>query len=183
MINQMVMIITLISIWLSLGLSLVILTGATHFWLKNSHVRATVTQLPQAPLISIVVPAHNEEVVISQTVQAILNMNYPQAAVELLLFADNCEDQTYQVMQATAQLAQYRKRNIKIIKRSGSGGKAGVLNDALKIAHGEYIAVYDADAMPEKNALYFWWLRHSKILNGMLQLLDATKHEMPLRIF
>ncbi|MCP9311957.1 glycosyltransferase family 2 protein [Liquorilactobacillus satsumensis] len=155
MINQMVMIITLISIWLSLGLSLVILTGATHFWLKNSHVRATVTQLSQAPLISIVVPAHNEEVVISQTVQAILNMNYPQAAVELLLFADNCEDQTYQVMQATAQLAQYRKRNIKIIKRSGSGGKAGVLNDALKIAHGEYIAVYDADAMPEKNALYF----------------------------
>ena len=30
-----------------------------------------------------------------------------------------------------------------------------MLNDALKIAHGEYIGVYDADAIPERNALYF----------------------------
>ncbi len=29
-------------------------------------------------------------------------------------------------------------------------GKAGVLNDALVMATGEYICVYDADAMPEK---------------------------------
>lgn len=49
----------------------------------------------------------------------------------------------------------YFGRNVKIINRHGTGGKAGVLNDALKIAHGEYIGVYDADAIPERNALYF----------------------------
>ena len=42
-----------------------------------------------------------------------------------------------------------------IIDRTGTGGKAGVLNDSLKMATGDYICVYDADAMPEKNALYF----------------------------
>ncbi len=49
----------------------------------------------------------------------------------------------------------YQNYHAQVIERTGSGGKAGVLNDALKIAHGEYLAVYDADAMPEENALYF----------------------------
>ncbi len=44
--------------------------------------------------------------------------------------------------------------DLTIINRSGTGGKAGVLNDALAMATGDYICVYDADAMPEKNALF-----------------------------
>ena len=52
-------------------------------------------------------------------------------------------------------MPEYAGRNITITDRTGTGGKAGVLNDALKMAKGEYICVYDADAMPEKNALYF----------------------------
>lgn len=39
--------------------------------------------------------------------------------------------------------------------RTGTGGKSGALNDALKQATGEWICVYDADAAPEKNALLF----------------------------
>ena len=52
-------------------------------------------------------------------------------------------------------MPEYATRDITITDRKGTGGKAGVLNDALKMAKGEYICVYDADAMPEKNALYF----------------------------
>ena len=52
-------------------------------------------------------------------------------------------------------MPEYAGRNITIINRKGTGGKAGVLNDALKMADGEYICIYDADAMPETNALYF----------------------------
>ncbi|KRL03540.1 glycosyl transferase family protein [Liquorilactobacillus capillatus DSM 19910] len=149
------MIVTLISIWFSLAMSILILTGATHFWLKNSRTKTVIKKLSRYPKVTIVVPAHNEEVVIAQTVTAILNMNYPQSKIELLLFADNCDDNTYGVMQTIRQFTQYQERNIKVIRRKGSGGKAGVLNDALAMAQGEYIAVYDADAMPEKNALYF----------------------------
>ncbi|KRM06299.1 group 2 glycosyl transferase [Liquorilactobacillus ghanensis DSM 18630] len=155
MINQLLMIITLVSIWLSLAMALIILSSATHFWLKNSNAHANIKQLARYPLITLVVPAHNEAVVIEQTAKAILNMNYPADKVELLLYADNCEDQTYQIMQKLVARSNYRQRKIKVINRHGTGGKAGVLNDALKIAHGEYIGVYDADAMPEKNALYF----------------------------
>ena len=155
MISQLIMIATLVSIWFSLAWSLTTLTSAVCFWLKHSRFKVDMSPLDRYPLITIVVPAHNEEVVIAQTARAILDLNYPEDKVQLLLFADNCSDNTYQEMQNVQALPQYANRNMTLINRKGTGGKAGVLNDGLKMAKGEYICVYDADAMPEKNALYF----------------------------
>lgn len=155
MMSQILMIITLFSIWISIFMSMVILFSAVHFWIKNSNKKVTLKQLDRYPLITIVVPAHNEEIVISQTVKSILDMNYPEEKMELLLYADNCTDNTYQEMNKVKNLEEYTSRNIRIVNRKGTGGKAGVLNDSLQIANGEFIGVYDADAMPEENALYF----------------------------
>ncbi|MCT7691235.1 MAG: glycosyltransferase, partial [Lactobacillus crispatus] len=107
------------------------------------------------PTVSIVVPAHNEEVVIQKTSKAILNLNYPEDKVEILIFADNCTDRTAELAEAIGNRTEYQKRQFKVIRRTGEGGKSGVLNDALKMIHGDYLCVYDADAMPEENALYF----------------------------
>lgn len=155
MISQMLMIFTLLTIWISLAWGLVILFSAVHFWFKHSDFRVDTSPLPYYPKVTIVVPAHNEDVVIAQTAKAILDMNYPHDRVELLLFADNCSDNTYAECLSVQAMSEYAGRNLTIIDRTGTGGKAGVLNDALKMATGEYICVYDADAMPEKNALYF----------------------------
>ncbi|MFT8750199.1 glycosyltransferase family 2 protein [Bifidobacterium sp.] len=149
------MIVVIVTIWLSLFMSLTTLGGAIHFWLRQSRELVYLTELPSYPKVTIVVPAHNEEIVIAQTVQAILDLNYPAGQIEMLLFADNCEDRTAQEMRRIVDSPAYANRNVRIIERVGTGGKAGVLNDALSIAEGEYIAVYDADAMPERNALYF----------------------------
>lgn len=155
MVSEILMIVTLATIWASLFVSLTTLGGAVHFWLRNSRELVYVTPLSSYPTVTIVVPAHNEEIVIAQTVKAILNLHYPADRIEVLLFADNCNDQTAQKMHSVIDLPQYRSRNVRVIERTGSGGKAGVLNDALATAHGDYIGVYDADAMPERNALYF----------------------------
>lgn len=153
--NDLIQIITLISIWLSLLMSIITLSGAVLFWLKHSKILVKVDPLPHYPKITIVVPAHNEELVIEKTATAILNLNYPTNKLEILFYADNCDDHTAEVLDRVLQNDRYQKRNAQVIRRTGSGGKAGVLNDALKIAHGEYLGVYDADAMPERNALYF----------------------------
>ena len=155
MIQETLMIITLVSIWISLFMSIFTLGGATDFWLKHSTKVVKITPLSRYPMITIVVPAHNEDVVIAQTTRAILDMNYPADKMELLLFADNCADNTADEMRRAIDDPRYCNRKVRIIERTGSGGKAGVLNDALKMAHGDYIGVYDADAMPETNAVYF----------------------------
>lgn len=155
MINNFLAISTLVSIWFSLLTSLITLYGAIHFWITHSKKTISIMPLKRYPRITIVVPAHNEEVVIANTTQGILKLNYPASKVEILLYADNCQDHTADEMRKIVNLPRYKNRNIRIIERQGSGGKAGVLNDALKIAQGEYICVYDADALPEQNALYF----------------------------
>ena len=155
MIHQFLLITTLFSIWLSLSMAMITLFGAVHFWLKNSTKETEIIPLERYPTISIVVPAHNEDVVIAQTMTALLNLNYPPEKVELLLYSDNSTDQTAAEMRRIKKLPENQNRNIVIIERTGQGGKAGVLNDSLQVATGEFIAVYDADAMPERNALYF----------------------------
>ena len=148
-------ILTLISIWLSILFSLVTLWGGVLFWLKHSKEIAKITPLEYYPTVSIVVPAHNEEAVIQKTSKAILNLNYPEDKVEILIFADNCTDRTAELAEAIGNRTEYQKRQFKVIRRTGEGGKSGVLNDALKMIHSDYLCVYDADAMPEENALYF----------------------------
>ena len=148
-------ILTLISIWLSILFSLVTLWGGVLFWLKHSKEIAKITPLEYYPTVSIVVPAHNEEAVIQKTSKAILNLNYPEDKVEILIFADNCTDRTAELAEAVGNRTEYQKRQFKVIRRTGEGGKSGVLNDALKMIHSDYLCVYDADAMPEENALYF----------------------------
>ncbi|WP_304682993.1 glycosyltransferase [uncultured Limosilactobacillus sp.] len=153
--QEFIMIVTLLSIWSSLLMASLTLAGAVDFWLAHSKRTVDIAPLDRYPLVTIIVPAHNEEVVIAQTTKAILELNYPADKIELLIYADNCGDQTASRARAVLQMIKYKHRNARVIERHGQGGKAGVLNDALKIAKGEYIGVYDADAMPEKNALYF----------------------------
>ena len=73
MVIKVVLMLTLVTIWIGLLTSLINLFGATKFWLKHANERAHVTPLPTYPTVTIVVPAHNEELVIAQTTQAILN--------------------------------------------------------------------------------------------------------------
>lgn len=153
--NDLMQIITLISIWISQLMSIITLAGAVLFWLIHSKVLVRITPLKRYPKVTIVVPAHNEELVIEKTATAILDLNYPKDKLEILFYADNCEDKTADVLDGILAQPQYQGRDAQVIRRTGTGGKAGVLNDALKIAHGEYLGVYDADAMPEENALYF----------------------------
>ena len=155
MLNNFLAFSTLVSIWFSLLASLVTLYGAIRFWIKHSKKIVSITPLKRYPTITIVVPAHNEELVIAKTTKGILDLNYPASKIEVLLYADNCQDKTAAEMRKAVDMPEYRYRNVQIIERQGSGGKAGVLNDALEIAQGEYICVYDADALPEQNALYF----------------------------
>lgn len=133
MIVKIVLMFTLITIWIGLLVALINLFGATKFWLGHATERTQLKPLKRYPTVTIVVPAHNEELVISQTVQAILDMAYPSDKLELLLYADNCADNTANEMLKVVSKPEYAKQTIKVIRRKGTGGKAGVLNRLLKV--------------------------------------------------
>lgn len=147
----------IVTIWFSIFVTIVTLISGVVFIFRHLH-RTDIDKLPtlkRYPKVTLVVPAHNEEIVIQDTVRAILKLNYPKDRYELLVYADNCQDQTAERVRELMKFKKYAGRNFRVIERTGKGGKAGVLNDALEVATGEYLGVYDADAAPEKNALYF----------------------------
>ena len=95
-----------------------------------------------APFISILIPCHNEAVVIKETVENILNVDYKN--YEIIVIDDRSTDDT---KDAVLELEKkYDKVKALIRDKSAYPGKSAVLNDAIKLAKGEAYLVFDADA-------------------------------------
>lgn len=101
------------------------------------------------PFISIMIPAHNEETVIACTVKNILKMDYEN--FEVIVIDDRSSDNTASVIKDLE--AKYPKVKALIREKGAFPGKSAVLNDAFKIAKGDAILVFDADATVESDFL------------------------------
>jgi len=126
-----------------------------HGELSKLSKKSLIENLKHHPFVSVIVPAYNEEKVILHTVHAILNMEYPKECFELIVINDNSSDRTGEILYELKE--DYPSlRVINVTPEQGGGrGKAAALNRGLKISNGEYIAVYDADNIPEKKALIY----------------------------
>ena len=111
-------------------------------------------EISEYPMVSVMVPAHNESIVIKRTVKALLAFDYPKDKYEIIVINDNSSDDTKET------LIQIQKNNpdrkiiaINTDKVVGGTGKSNALNIGFSMASGSVIAVYDADNTPESNAL------------------------------
>ncbi|OQQ75013.1 glycosyl transferase family 2 [Ligilactobacillus salivarius] len=143
--------ISIFSIWTILAVNVVLIfAGYMNYLTMKVH-----DKLPaDAPFVTIMVPAHNEGIVIVRTVKSLLALDYPQDKYEIIVINDNSSDNSAELL-AQVQ-SKYPNRNLKIINTdniTGGKGKSNALNIGLKEAKGTIIAVYDADNTPEKQAL------------------------------
>ena len=101
------------------------------------------------PFVSIMIPAHNEESVISETIENIRALDYPN--FEILVIDDRSDDNTASVIKDLE--AKYDNVKAFIRDKSAFPGKSAVLNDALPMTKGEAILVFDADARVDQDFL------------------------------
>ncbi len=104
------------------------------------------------PRVSVVIPAHCEGKIIANTLEKILELDYPN--FQVVVISDGSDDDT--VEKAQAFLADER---VTVIDKRVNEGKAMAINDALAVTTGELILVMDADAYPESDALR-WMVPH-----------------------
>ena len=102
------------------------------------------------PFVTIMIPAHNEESVISSTVETVFALDYPN--YEVIVIDDRSTDNTSEVIKSLEPKYNGRLKTL-IRDKDAFPGKSAVLNDALKLAKGEAILVFDADAQMEKDFL------------------------------
>ena len=98
--------------------------------------------------ISILIPAYNEENSIKDTIEHVMQSDYPKDKLEVIVINDGSTDNTKNVVNRLFK----KYHNLKLLDKKNSG-KANSLNEAIKIARGELIAVVDSDSFPEKESL------------------------------
>ncbi len=111
---------------------------------------------------SILVPAKNEDGVIEETLEHILNMDYPAELFEVIVINDGSIDHTEEFV----QILQHKYSNLKLISvppKNGGRGKSSALNTAfadfllawrgieIRPKHRWIIGVFDSDAIPDSN--------------------------------
>ncbi len=123
--------------------------AATKYQKRKLKMHPVVVNENFKPFVTIMIPAHNEESVITNTVENILKMDYPN--FEVIVIDDRSSDNTASVIKDLE--AKHEQVRALIREKDAFPGKSAVLNDALKMAHGEAILVFDADATVEPDFL------------------------------
>ena len=102
------------------------------------------------PFVTIMIPAHNEQAVIAETVENIASIDYDN--YEIIVIDDRSDDKTAEVL---LELEKQNGSKVKALIRDKDAfpGKSAVLNDAFEISKGDVICVFDADARVEPDFL------------------------------
>lgn len=109
----------------------------------------TVKKLKEYPAISILLPCYNEEKTIEDTVDGLMQIDYPKYT--LYMINDKSTDNTLEKMNYL--IKKYPDKNLKIVDMPKNGGKARGLNYALQFVEDDYVMVVDSDSYIEKGAV------------------------------
>ena len=96
------------------------------------------------PLVSVIISAHNEEKVITRTLDSLRASQYPN--VEFLVADDASKDRTKQLVRD--YIVRHPDMNLRIFRMHRNVGKGGALNALLRrYVHGEFVMTLDADSI------------------------------------
>jgi peptidoglycan-N-acetylglucosamine deacetylase len=125
--------------------------------LKNN----TAITINQYPLVSIIVPAYNEEVNAVNSIENLLKCNYP--AFEIIFIDDGSTDATYKKVTDAFEFNSL----VKILTKS-NGGKASALNHGIEHSAAQYVVCIDADTQLATDAV-------SKLMQHFLNPIGGQK--------
>lgn len=143
----------------------------THQTRRTRRARALATHLASPPLVSIVMPAYNEQLTIVESVRALLALDYESC--EIVVVNDGSSDDTLSLLRRTFHLVSaplaydqplttspvrgayrsLRESALVVIDKENGGCKADAANAGINAASGELVLIIDADTVLEPDAL------------------------------
>ena len=104
-------------------------------------------------MVTVQLPIYNEMYVVDRLIEAVCDLDYPKDRLEIQVL-DDSTDETRDRADLAVQRQFARGFDIKYLHRSDrTGYKAGALEAGLKVARGEYVAIFDADFVPPSDFL------------------------------
>lgn len=121
---------------------------------KDNSSRYNLDNPSEIPFVTIQLPIYNEKYVVERLLTTIAQMNYPKDKLEIQVLDDSTDDSIVDTALLIQQIAA-TGLDIKHIQRAQrTGFKAGALKEGLRTAKGEFITIFDADFVPQKDWLY-----------------------------
>ena len=119
-----------------------------YFKHRKNYNPNPLKHFDELPRVTIQLPIFNEQFVIDRLIEAVCNIDYPQDRLEIQVL-DDSTDETQEV--AAGIVARYAALGHPIVyihRTNRHGFKAGALDAGLKVAKGEFVAIFDADFVP-----------------------------------
>src|SRR6516164_221986 len=141
-------------------------------WLYRKHRDNQPKVLPPLdplPVVTIQLPLYNEMYVADRLIQAVCDIEYPRERLEIQVL-DDSTDETRSIAELAVRRHAAAGTDIKYFHRTDRRGyKAGALEDGMKVARGEYIAIFDADFIPTREFLARMMPQFADARVGMVQ--------------
>ena len=148
-------VVAVILIWFMIAYQFVLTVYGYLNFVKSMKEKEQVNKMEfDYPSCSILIPAHNEAVVIGNTIESMLKIVYPEDKLEIIVINDGSTDATKQIIESYAA-KDSRVKLFDIPMGEGGKGKSRTLNIGMTVAKGEVIAIYDADNTPDKDSLRY----------------------------
>ena len=107
----------------------------------------------ETPFVTIQLPLYNELYVVERLLKNIAKIDYPREKLEIQVLDDSTDESVAKIKSLVNQLQTTGLDIQHITRKDRSGFKAGALKEGLKIAKGEFIAIFDSDFLPKKDWL------------------------------
>ncbi|TDQ36447.1 glycosyltransferase family 2 protein [Aureibacillus halotolerans] len=141
--------IILIIIMLFFWILLLYYSALTVAGIVQRMKKKRIIRLDTYPSVAVLIPAHNEGVVIQQTLEAMMKLEYP-GELYVYVLDDASSDETAEIIQSFSSM--FSRIQYVRVPPGSPKGKSRVLNYGLSITSSDYFLVYDADNQPEKDA-------------------------------
>lgn len=116
------------------------------FWLTRTK--------DDLPIVTTQLPIYNEKHVVKRLIESVVNIDYPKELHEIQVL-DDSNDETKEIVAELVEKYRNEGYDIKqIIRADRQGFKAGALNVGLQQSRGEFLSIFDADFVPQKDFLY-----------------------------
>ena len=124
-----------------------------NFFKNRKNVPGPPPEIADWPKVTVQLPIYNERYVIERLIEAVAQFDYPRELLEIQVL-DDSTDETQQVARDCVERHRALGVPITYIHRDNREGfKAGALQEGLKTATGEFVAIFDADFIPPADFL------------------------------
>ena len=125
----------------------------TYYKYRRNRTVGLTTPLNPLPRVTIQLPLYNERYVVERLIEEVCRMEYPAELLEIQVLDDSTDDTATFARDCVDRHAALGHPIQYLHRTNREGYKAGALAAGMEKAHGEFIAIFDADFLPPANFL------------------------------